>query len=232
MCFYLWCRHLPIDIHLSLQNKSRTLSTCNFDLLLFPYKMCHTKTRGRRQIEIYHLVLDNNSTIVLAIQDFVILTQGMWRRSSKFPWGPHLGRPTINKLITLGGQVPLHFTPWLPPTSSCEMTAQCLCLYLSLALYIPREKPSLYSFLSIVALFQQHPSHPYNVGKGPKTIISWGGAKLVQRVWTAISRYEESRKEINISKAACLASVTPSGLIQQHTLQLHNNSVLCEQQQL
>lgn len=199
--------------------------------------MCHTKTRGHRQIKTFitwYWIIIAQLFLPYRTLSFWLKTRCQWRRSSKFPWGPHLGRPTINKLITLGGQVPLHFTPSLPPTSSCEMTAQCLCLCLSLTLYIPREKPSLYSFLSIVALFQQHPSHPYNVGKGPKTIISWGwgGAKLVQRVWTAISRYEKSRKEINISKAACLASVTPSGLIQQHTLQLHNNSVLCEQQQL
>lgn len=45
-------------------------------------------------------------------------------------------------------------------------------------------KPSV-TASSPLLLFQQHPSHPYNVGKGPKTIISQAQAGTV--AWTVIT---------------------------------------------
>lgn len=93
----------------------------------------------------------------------------------KVPLRSHiLGGSTINKLIALGGQVPLHFSVPLSPLVRWQHNVCLHWLY-----KFPGGKAFSCSFLSIVALFQQHPSHPYNVGKGPKAIIS-PAQRLVQ----------------------------------------------------
>lgn len=171
-CVYLWYQQPPLTC-----NQDYRITSVSYECAtLFPF--CSPQDlllQGQKPQTSWTL---NKSVLTIAQlfwcqfarQDFVILTCLNEAEVQSSFQVLHLGRPIINKLITLGGQVPLHVTP--PRCPPCEMTAQCLCTLFFLWLYEFPGKAFSYSFLSIVALFQQHPSHPYNVGKGPKTIIS------------------------------------------------------------
>ena len=65
---------------------------------------------------------------------------------------------------------------WVSPSGWWQHN---VCILFFLWLYKFPGKTFSHSFLSIVELFQQHPSHPHNVGKGPKTIISQAKAGTV-----------------------------------------------------
>lgn len=125
-----------------------------------------------------------------------------WSRSSKFVLGPASWKAHYKQADNTGWASSSAFTLSPPPLVKWQHNVCVLVFFLWL--YKFPGKDFSYSFLSIVALFQQHPSHPHNVGKGPKTIISQGKAGAV--VWTVIILLVTVIKNMqgtNISNQCC-----------------------------
>lgn len=85
----------------------------HFGLLLFLARFVTPGPEATDKLDINQVAFTITAAVPVARQDIIILTREKDLNEAEVQSSfkvSHLGRPTINKLITLGGQVPLHFT--------------------------------------------------------------------------------------------------------------------------